>query len=278
MTEALYDSGSYLIPHTFGYGYAVHLRFLAPDYGRVILDLYNSDSGNVLQHNSMRYSGCGIYRESNVLVLNSQLRDMWGTVERPNGFHFLPGEKTSYIVAATESAYKISAKSGDSFFTYYYGYRTGTEPHKVDRIDTYIIEYRDCVSTQKGKVLQLFLGRIIKNFNVGTLISISAIAPSRKGSTIDITTIEGEADISSDSLPILDITIVSGENVPVGAKFKVNIDVHDALVKVSLNEKLYKSINLNTMMESTVTVWVSGVSQLNQIESHNFLKHINKYY
>lgn len=68
---------------TFGKDYAIFIRYLSPDYGRVILDLYNSGTGNILHHSSMHYRGCtrGPYRESNVVVMNSLLDKEWGKVE-----------------------------------------------------------------------------------------------------------------------------------------------------------------------------------------------------
>ena len=121
-----------MVTETFGKDYAVFLQYLAPDYGRIILDLENSGTGNVIYHSSMRYAGCtrGIYWESNVLVMNSLLDREWGKVERPiaKGFPFHSSEKISVTVTATETTYKFSAQSGISIFTYHYTYRHGTDP------------------------------------------------------------------------------------------------------------------------------------------------------
>ena len=271
ITEALYDSGSYLKVNTFGKDYAVHLRYLTPDYGRVILDLYNSDTGNVIQHSSIRYSGCGLYRESNVLVLNSMLDDKWGKVERPIGFPFVPRQVTSFIVFSSKDAFVIISQSGGFSFKYYYQYRSKAPPEAVDRINTYIFEYRDCLPSVKGRVVQFDLGKQIEDFKVGTVITVSGSAPPNVGNTLGISIIKGPPEMKDHSpSTILYVSLVSGVDISAGLKFSVSIWIQRSSIHVGVNGKVFKSHNVNIIISDVpfvVSVWVVGVYELDKIES-----------
>ena len=260
---------------TFGRDYAIHLQYLAPDYGRVILDLYNSDTGDVVQHSNIRYSGCGLYRESNVIVLNSLLDGEWGKVERPRGFPFHPGQETSYIVTTTEDAYVILSQSGGLTFKYYYQYRSKTEPENIDRIDAYVLEYRDCLPLTKGKVLSFSLGKQINEFRLGTVVTVNATAPPSVGQTLGISVIKGASDIVVMEEPsrsaILHVNLASGIDVSAGAKFTLSIVMTSQyVVQVSVNGGPHQSYEVKVGISSAphvVSVWVTGVYELDRIES-----------
>ena len=271
ITEVLYDSGSYLKVNKFGKDYAVRLHYLAPDYGRVILDLYNSDTGDVVQHSNVRYSGCGLYRESNVLVLNSLLDGEWGKVERPRGFPFLPSQETSFIVTATENAFMILSQSGGFTFKYYYQYRSKAEPENIDRIDSYVLEYRDCPPVKKGKVLQFDLGKQINEFRLGTIITVCGTAPPNVGQTLGISVIKGPTEMKEDSLStILRIDLESGIDVPAGVKFTVSIMASQYSIQVLVNGRPHQSHEVKVGISNVphvVSVWVIGVYELDEIDS-----------
>lgn len=271
ITEVLYDSGSYLKVNKFGKDYAVHLQYLAPDYGRVILDLYNSDTGDVVQHSNIRYSGCGLYRESNVLVLNSLLDGEWGKVERPRGFPFLPSQETSLIVSATEDAFIILSQSGGFTFKYYYQYRSKAGPENIDRIDAYVLEYRDCLPVIKGKVLRFDLGKQINEFRQGTVITVHGTAPPNVGQTLGISLIKGPTEMKEDlSSTILHVDLVSGIHVSAGAQFTVSIVASQYSIQVLVNGEPRQSHEVKVGISNAphvVSVWVMNVYELDRIDS-----------
>ena len=259
--------------NTFGKDYAVHLRFITPDYGRVILDLYNSETGNVVQHSSMRYSGCGLYRESNVLVLNSLLDKEWGKVERPLGFPFVPRQITSYTVFASKDAFMIISQSGGFSFKYYYRYRSKAPPEAIDRINTYILEYRDCLPSVKGRVVQFDLGKQIEDFKLNTVVTVNGSAPPNVGNTLGISIIKGPPQMK-DHFPstILYVSLVSGIDISAGSNFSVSIWAIHSSLQVWVNHKLFESHDVNVIISDVpfiVSVWVTGVYELDKIVSRN---------
>lgn len=257
--------------NTFGEDYAVHLKYLTPDYGRVILDLYNSDTQVVIQHSNIRYSGCGLYRESNVIVLNTQLDGEWGKVERPRGFPFFPGQITSFMVTAAKDAFVIVSESGGTTFKYYYRYRSKAKPENIDRIDTYILEYRDCLPALKGKVLQFDLGKQIKDFRPGAIITVIGTAPSNVGKTLGLSITKGPTEMKEyPSAKILSIEFESGKDFSAGAQFTITFTADQYSIQVSVNDMpcpLHETKYDVSSDPFVVCVWVTGVYELHSINS-----------
>ena len=274
MADAYYVAGSYMVTETFGKDYAVFLQYLAPDYGRVILDLENSGTGNVIYHSSMRYAGCtrGIYRESNVLVMNSLLNGEWGKVERPiaKGFPFNSSEEISITVTATETAYKFSVQSGISTFTYHYTYRYGTDPENVDRINSYIIEYRECPPLKKGEVLDYGFGKQISDFRVGTVIAIHGIAPPNLGQIVSVRIVQKVSVSEKNKDPI--IVNVSVKEINPGEKFSITIRIREDSIHLSVNGGSFhmhtfeKGRKIDDISQSA-TIWISGIYHLIRIDA-----------
>lgn len=263
-----------MITETFGKDYAIFLQYLAPDYGRVILDLENSDTGNVLYHSSMRFAGCthGIYRESNVLIMNSFLDSKWGYVERPKGFPFQnSSEKISITVTATEANYKFYVQSGMSTFKHYYKYRPGTDPEKVNRINSYILEYRQCPPLRKGEVLNYGFGKQVNDFRDGTVIAIHGIAPANDGQMVNIS-IVGEVPNNIENPRIVNVSVLSGREINTGEKFIITIRIKHDSIYLSANGGLFhehmfdqgKRIDTISLL---ATVWISGINHLIRIDA-----------
>ena len=263
-----------MVTETFGKDYAIFLQYLAPDYGRVILDLENSDTGNVIYHSSMRYAGCthGIFQESNVLVMNSFLDKKWGYVERPKGFPFNSSEKISVTVTATETTYKFYVQSGISTFEYHYTYRHGTDPENVNRINSYFIEYRECASLKKGEVLDYGFGKQIHDFRVGTVIAIHGIAPANPGQIVSIN-IVGEASKNREDPLIVNVSILGGKEISPGKKFAATIRIRCDSIHLSVNGGLFhehtfdKGKKIDDNISLSATVWISGIYHLIRIDA-----------
>ena len=266
-----------MVTETFGKDYAVFLQYLAPDYGRIILDLENSGTGNVIYHSSMRYAGCtrGIYRESNVLVMNSLLDREWGKVERPiaKGFPFHSSEKISVTVTATETTYKFSAQSGISIFTYHYTYRHGTDPENVDRINSYIIEYRECPPLKKGEVLDYGFGKQIHDFRVGTVIAIHGIAPPNPGQIVSISIVQNTVSKKNEEPLIVNVSVLDvGREINPGEKFVITIRIRRDSVHLSVNGGSFHAHTFDKGriiddISQFATVWISGINHLIRIDA-----------
>lgn len=87
----------------FDDGYVVEWTFLAPDAGRVSMNLKDELGKDVILHVDARYNW---YSSNNVLVLNT-FHGSWYPEQRPGGFDFTPGILVKMRVEAGQDRFRI---------------------------------------------------------------------------------------------------------------------------------------------------------------------------
>ena len=91
----------------FDVGYKVEWTFLAPNAGRVSMNLMDELGQNVILHVDARYDW---HSSKQVLVLNT-FQGSWGQEERPDGYDFAPGILVKVRVEAGPNSFRIFSNS-----------------------------------------------------------------------------------------------------------------------------------------------------------------------
>ena len=151
--EASNDDGFGIVtrsisPDDFKIGYAVEGTFLAPDRGRVHLNLIDDEGRNRLLHVDARYKtpGAGY---PNTLITNSNINsEGWGKEEYLSGYDFTPGILVTLRVEAKDGYFRIIV-NGQELGTFQYRVPDVTS---VSRIQ---LRYRDYQAEQKAELRSL---------------------------------------------------------------------------------------------------------------------------
>ena len=117
-------------PDRFSVGDTVTYHFLAPETGRVYLDLLDDDGNNVILHVDARYDWSS---SRNTLVLNTFQNGAWQTEARPTGFDFSPNTAVTVMVRAKETGFSIFTGKCETQIALF-PYRSGLSVESVSRI------------------------------------------------------------------------------------------------------------------------------------------------
>lgn len=129
----------------FDVGFAVEGTFIAPDAGRVSLNLMEDETGEtIVLHVDVRYNW---YSSRQVLVLNTHMDGSWGPEQRPPGFDFTSGIPMKVRVEAGPEHFRIFCNCEE---VAYYKYRL--TPDKVKVIE---MVFQDHHSTQAAELKSL---------------------------------------------------------------------------------------------------------------------------
>ena len=133
-------------PDDFKIGYAVEGTFLAPDKGRVHLDLIDDEGGKSLLHLDARYKSPGA-GYSNTLIVNANING-WGQEKYLSGYDFTPGVLVTLRVEAKDGHFCIIV-NGQELGTFKYRVPDVTS---VSRIQ---LRYSDNRAKQKAELQSL---------------------------------------------------------------------------------------------------------------------------
>ena len=117
-------------PDQFGVGYAVTYRFLAPEKGRVTLDLIDDEGKNIVLHIDARYDWSSSVE--NTLVFNDFKDGSWGSENKLTEFDFTPYKQVTITVRAEEEGFRILTDLSRRITTF--PYRSGLLVESVSRI------------------------------------------------------------------------------------------------------------------------------------------------
>lgn len=125
----------------FGDGYVVEWTFLAPDAGRVSMNLKNELGKDIILHVDARYNW---YSSNKVLVLNTFNQGSWGQEQRPTGFDFTPGILVKMRVEAGPNSFRVFS---NTYQIAEYQYRL-----PVTSVKMVEVIFQDHHSTQQAKL------------------------------------------------------------------------------------------------------------------------------
>ena len=128
----------------FDVGFAVEATFMAPDAGRVSLNLMDETGQNIIIHVDARYNW---YSSREVLVLNTLMSGSWGPEQRPPGFDFTPGIPVKVRVEAGPEHFRIFCNCEE---VAYYKYRL-----PADKVKVMELVFQDHHSTQAAELKSL---------------------------------------------------------------------------------------------------------------------------
>ena len=111
----------------FEVGQGVEVEYGTPSHGRVTVDLYSANGGNIILHFNMRY-------DERVLVLGTRRGGNWGPVERFTAIDFTPGRLAKVKLVACDSG--INAYFDGNFVTRY-NYCHGHTASSIHLADTW---------------------------------------------------------------------------------------------------------------------------------------------
>ena len=109
-------------------GQRIECVFVAPDKGRVTINLL-SKSGNIPLHHDIRYDWGSGWKNS--LNLNSKISGSWGNEERPGGFDFTHGKPVTVKIVAAQLGFEIYC-NGTQITTF--NYRSGLPATDVKKV------------------------------------------------------------------------------------------------------------------------------------------------
>ena len=112
---------------SFEVGQHIECLYVAPDKGRVTINLL-TESGDTALHHDIRYD-ISVHMHS--LVLNTRINGIWGTEEHPGGFDFTDGILVTVKIVAAETGFQIYC-NGKYITTY--DYRSGLTSLLVEKV------------------------------------------------------------------------------------------------------------------------------------------------
>ena len=125
----------------FGVGSAVEATFIAPNKGRVSVNLINEAEDKIILHVDARYNW---YTWMNTLILNAYEEGVgWGSEQQPSGFDFTPGILVRLGIVADE----------DGFIIYNNGAEVGKFVHRqpVSSVKMVQMVFEDNDAEEKAK-------------------------------------------------------------------------------------------------------------------------------
>ena len=269
----------------FNSRYAVYMRYSAPRNSRLSLNLIQQN-GNIGIHVNPRYSDDSGYCR-NALVLNNLVSGRWQTEIRPSGFPFLCNTRTSMVIVPERSCYRIFFDFGSQTRTYTFPFRNGHNPRLVTKVE----EYRSslCSKTARPTVSEVSLGyTIIPRLIIGTAIYVRGTAPTTGRMFVDLSLGQPQ---KRDDLPVpVRITATFGNKPQIflqrvqsngavqtvktvanpigkGGSFTINIVAQQSTYLVAVNCRVIGKISSANNLCKRATVWVTGTTAVERIES-----------